>query len=76
MAEVVLAYRAPVYVTVDTDKGEVVRVECADTEVEAIDSAEIGFPDLVDGDAETLDATHRRAAAIAAHDLWPAWRWL
>jgi len=69
MSELVLRYTAPVYVTVDLDRGRVLRVECADTETELDLAAE--EPVIVDGVGDA-----RTAARIAEHADWPEWRFI
>jgi hypothetical protein len=71
MSELVLAYRCPVYVVVDTEAGEVVRVDCADTEVEPVES-DNRKPYVVDGD----DTDYAEAVKIADDSMWPAWRFV
>lgn len=70
MAIVTLGYSAPVYVEIDTETGNILSVDCADTETVGAES--LGEPSLVDGEREHYAA----AVQVADSQMWPEWKFV
>jgi hypothetical protein len=70
MMLVTVYYTAPVWATVDTERGIVTRVICGDQELHPL-------ADIFDeGGAPIHDRTLRdKAIAIAESADWPSWEW-